>query len=110
MHASEFLESAEKHAAKPFAVFSGGEAFLVRTALAALRRAVLGDEIDRDLALARFDAGAVRLSDVLDALSTAPLFGGRRLVVVDDADAFVTRYRAALERYADAPSSRALLA
>lgn len=108
MHAFAFLEKAEKYADKPVVVLTGGETFLVRRSLAALRNVVLG-EGDDDFGFTRFEGVLASLSDVLDELATAPLLGGRRLVVVDDADPFVTRYRAALERYADAPSSRGVL-
>ena len=45
--------------------------------------------------------------DVLDELSTMALFGGgRRMVIVEDADDFVSRYRASLEDYAARPRTR----
>jgi len=50
------------------------------------------------------------LKDVLDELSTMAMFGGgKRLVVVDEADAFVTRYRAELEDYVARPASGGVL-
>jgi len=108
MHAFDFLANAASHASKPLVVLAGGEAFLVRQSLGALRAAVLG-EGDDDFCFRRFDGASASLADVLDELATSPLLGGRRLVLVDDADALVTRHRAALERYAEAPSTRATL-
>lgn len=50
----------------------------------------------------RFDSDA-DLSDVLDEVRTYSLLGGRRLVVVEGADAFISKHRAALERYCAEP-------
>jgi DNA polymerase-3 subunit delta len=47
---------------------------------------------------------------VLDALATATLFGAaRRLVIVEDADTFVSQYRGELEEYAGRPARDAVL-
>lgn len=51
----------------------------------------------------RFDGDEAALADVLDEVRTFSLLGGRRLVVVEDAGAFITRNREALERYCAAP-------
>ncbi len=39
------------------------------------------------------------LADVLDELFTLPFFSRRRLVIVEEADTFVTKYRKDLEAY-----------
>ncbi len=65
--------------------------------------AVLGDETDT-LGPARFDGSKAELADVLDEVRTPSLLGGRRVVIVDDADSFITANRAPLERYCSAPS------
>jgi DNA polymerase-3 subunit delta len=54
------------------------------------------------------DAAAVR--DVLDELRTAPFLTDRRVVVVRDADPFVSRYREILEKYFESPSATGVLA
>ena len=46
---------------------------------------------------------------VHDELQTLPFLGGHRLVVVDAADPFVTKHRAALEKYLAAPASTGVL-
>lgn len=48
---------------------------------------------------ARFDGTRAELADVLDELRTPSLLGARRVVVVDDADDFVSAHRVVLERY-----------
>jgi DNA polymerase-3 subunit delta len=52
----------------------------------------------------------VTLRDVLDELSTVALFGsGKRMVIVENADGFITRYRAELEDYVAKPRAKAVL-
>ena len=54
---------------------------------------------DAGFSLTTFAGKEAQLREVLDALATVSLFGGgRRLVIVEDADPFVTQYRAELER------------
>jgi len=59
---------------------------------------------DPELVVARFDASA-ELAEVLDAVRTAPLLAPRRLVMVHDADEFVSTHRQRLEAYLANPSS-----
>lgn len=59
---------------------------------------------DSQTCLSRFDSDA-DLAAVLDDLRTLPFLGDRRLVIVEDADDFVSAHREALEEYLDAPSS-----
>lgn len=88
---------------KPVYVLHGGDAFLRDHYRAEVTAAVL-DQADPQTCLARYDDGA-ELAAVLDDLRTLPFLGDRRLVVVEDADAFVSRHRAALEAYLDAPAA-----
>ena len=70
-------------------------------------------EILRDLPpdAQRVDADGERaeLSDVLDELRSFAMFGGGKVVVVRDADAFIARFREQLEEYVAAPSDSATL-
>lgn len=50
-----------------------------------------------------FDGTSAELADVLDELRSYGLMQQYKLVVVDDADQFITRYRPAMERYAASP-------
>jgi DNA polymerase-3 subunit delta len=80
-----------------------------------LRQAAVSDIVAAAAALGnaagptRFDGGLCELADVLDELRTFSLLGGRRLAVVDDADAFVSAHRAALERYCEHPATESTL-
>src|SRR3990172_2385953 len=50
------------------------------------------------------DGENTSLADLLDEVRTPSLLGGRRVVIVDDADDCITANRAALERYCSAPA------
>jgi DNA polymerase-3 subunit delta len=109
--ALDYLAHPQKHPAAPVCVLFGDEPFLRRLALAELRQQVLGDS-DAEFSLTRLDGDAIeKMHEVLDELSTAALFGGgRRLVVVEQADDFVTRFRPALEDYVAHPKTSGVLA
>ncbi len=93
----------------PICVVYGAEAFLKRQAIADIVDRVLGNA-DRSLALSEYDGGAaIALAGVLDDLRTLPFLSDRRLVLVRDADKFITDNRAALEDYADQPSPTGVL-
>jgi len=98
---SEFIQAA----APPQAayVLHGADPYLLTQARAAVRAQTLGDA-EPDLALLEVAGADAVLADVLDALRTPPFLAPRRLVVVREADPFVTASREALERYLETPS------
>jgi len=51
----------------------------------------------------------IELADVLDDVRTMSLLGERRVVVVDNADTFISAHRKALEKYCRAPVATATL-
>jgi DNA polymerase-3 subunit delta len=55
------------------------------------------------------DGDRAELADVLDELRSFAMFGGGKVVVVRNADAFLTRFREQLEDYVAAPSDSATL-
>jgi len=87
-----------------------GDVFLRRRALAGLIDRLLGDA-DRSLALSEYNASETMpiLAEVLDELRTLPFLTNRRVVVVREADGFITRYRGDLEEYLDSPSPPGVL-
>jgi DNA polymerase-3 subunit delta len=93
---------------QPIYVLQGEEHFLRRQALAALRRLVLGPD-DDGFNLSRHSGDKATYAAVKDELETLPFLGGRRLVVVEGADPFVTRERARLEQYFASPSGTGVL-
>ncbi len=103
LSALDFLSAPDRHPARPVCVVFGEETFLRRQVLMRLRGAVLAGG-DADFSLAVFEGRSATVADVLEELSTVAMFGGgTRLVVVEDADEFITRYRSELEDYVARP-------
>lgn len=75
----------------------------------------LPPEVDRSLALATYDAtqaeeqGGPTLAGVIEDLTTLPFLADRRVVLIRDADTFITAHREALERYAGKPAATGVL-
>jgi len=87
--------------------FAGPDRFLRKNAIDETLRALAG-EVDA-LGPAYVDGDQARLADVLDEVRTMSLLGQRRVVVVDEADDFISRHRAALERFCAAPEPGGVL-
>lgn len=83
---------------KPIYVVYGPDPFLRAEAVRDLLRRECGSP-EASLGPTRFEGDRVALADVLDEVRTFSLLGDRRVVVVDDADGFVSKHRHALERY-----------
>jgi DNA polymerase-3 subunit delta len=97
MDSLAFLERAGRIKPGPLYVLHGDDAFLKREVLKALRERALGAEND-DTAVSRQTGDKATFAGVWDELETVPFFHPRRLVVVEGADPFVTRFRAVLEK------------
>ncbi len=87
----------------PVTVIYGKERRLVTDQLEQIIETSL-EGADPQLALSSYDGDTAELADVLDDLRTAPFLSPRRVVVVRNADAFITKYREALEAYVERPS------
>jgi DNA polymerase III subunit delta len=103
MDALNWLRDASNEPIQPVYAVFGDDSYLIRESIAAVARAVLPDE-DRDAGLSRFPGASTPLATVLDEVCTLPFFSRRRLVVVDEADPFVTKHRKGLEAYVANPS------
>ncbi|QDT52530.1 DNA polymerase III subunit delta [Caulifigura coniformis] len=103
MHAVEFLRKPAPQQAA-FIVLHGGESTLKASSLAAVSKIVLGEDAD-ETSLVRLE-GDVDWARVRDELATVSMFTSRRLVVVEDADDFVTKHRGQLESYIEKPSKK----
>jgi len=108
LHAIDFLAQPGKYPPKPVCVAFGDDLFLRRQVLLALRLAVLGGD-EGDFSLSSYEGRNAEFRGVLEELTTMAMFGGRRLVVVDEADDFVSRYREALEDYVARPGRSGIL-
>ena len=89
LHAIEYLAQPDKYPPKPVCVAYGDELFLRRQVLMGLRHAVLGGD-EGDFSLTSYEGRNAEFRDVVEELTTMAMFGGQRLVVVDEADEFVT--------------------
>ena len=108
-HAIDYLAASEKYPPRPVCVVFGDDPFLKRHALARLRSESL-EAGDADFSLSVFQGHTAELGKVLDELATVAMFGGgKRMVVVEEADDFVSRYRPKLEDYVARPRSTGLL-
>jgi DNA polymerase-3 subunit delta len=107
MDALAFLESKSKDLAPVYAVH-GDEDFLKRQVIQTIRRRAFGSEAD-EFGLSTYPGESVQWPDILAELETRPFFGPRRLVIIENADPFVTLARAALEKYVAHPAASAIL-
>ena len=108
MDALAFVEAKKTGEPQPVYVLAGAERFLKLQALERIQRLALGESGD-DFARSSYAGDAVDLATVRDELSTLPFLSPRRLVIVQDADGFITKYRDGLEDYVAAPSRSGVL-
>jgi DNA polymerase-3 subunit delta len=108
MDALAFLERSPRGDPKPVYVLTGDEEFLKRQACAGLRSLVLGSAED-SFGLSSYPGDKAEFSTVRTDLETLPFLAPRRLVSIDNADPFVTRYRALLEKYVAQPAATGVL-
>lgn len=81
---------------------------MVRQVVADLVAEVLGSE-PSPMAVSEMDGETAELSSVLDELRTLPFLGNHRVVILRNADPFISKYRKALEDYAEEPCPTATL-
>jgi DNA polymerase-3 subunit delta len=98
MDSLAFLDKAGKIKLQPVWAVHGDEAFLRRRVLAVLRTVLLGPD-DDGMGLSVHAGDKAVWAAVHDDLQTLPFLSPRRLVVVENADPFVSRERSRLERY-----------
>lgn len=108
MHATAFLKAPEKQPTGPAVVLYGAERFLKQEALKIVAKLVLGEEGD-ELALTRLPGGSTDLKTVVDTLLTVSMWSPRQLVLVEDADEFVSNFRDGLEKYLERPAKKSVL-
>jgi DNA polymerase-3 subunit delta len=107
--ALEFLSHPDKHPPANVCAVFGDDAFLKGEVLSALRKQLLGTD-DGEFGLTIFAGREVQLRDVRDALSSVSLFGdGQRVVIIEDADTFVSDHRPELEDYVARPAKGVLI-
>ena len=108
IHAFDFLKET-KSQLPGICVAFGDEAFLKQLVLRRIRQAILG--VNEDVPFTELAGATCEWRDVADELTTVSLFGGStRLVIVSDADDFVSNHRSQLEALAAKPPSSGTLA
>lgn len=109
MHATIYLPKKTKDRPPGVAVLFGEESHLKQQCIAKLTELVLGTGPDAAVGLVKFAGKDTELKTVKSELQTVGMFATSRLVVVEDADEFVAKYREGLEAYCLKPSSRSVL-
>ena len=94
----------------PVVVIFGDEEFQKSKALQLALDSLLPPEVDRGLASCEYDGsrseeqGGPALATVMDDLATLPFLADRRVVVIREADKFITTHRPRLETYLQSPA------
>ena len=108
MHATAFLKSPTEKPCGAIAVISGEERSLKLDAFVALGKLVCGDDGDSS-SVTKFAGKETDWKSVRDELLTVSMWGDRRLVIIENADDFVSENRATLEKYLEKPAKKSLL-
>ena len=109
LHVTDYLWNPAKFVPKVICVLFGSESYLKHFAFQHVRDQTLDNE-DAEFSLTRFDGASAQWSQVQKDVSTVAMFGGgKRLVVVEDADSFITKNRDQIEKYLAAPSRENVL-
>jgi DNA polymerase-3 subunit delta len=106
MHAIEFLTQKNAEVSSAVLVLYGPERYFRQEILQRIPGAS-GEEAD--LTLTRLAGADAELRDVMADLKTVSMFGDQRIVLIEDADEFVSTNRAALEKYVTQPARNSLL-
>lgn len=108
MDALAYIEKAAKTKPAPLFALTGDEDFLKRQARAKLLADLL-EEADPDFTLTTYAGEAAVWSTVKSELDTLPFLAPRRVVIIEQADTFVSNFRGQLEKYVADSSSRGVL-
>src|SRR3954467_14349824 len=108
MDALEFLAKNSKTKPQPLFALVGAETFLRRQSLEKLTADLLVGA-DPAFALSSYEGESANWSTVKSELDTLPFLSPRRVVVIEQADPFVTDNRGALEKYAGDTEARGTL-
>src|SRR5262245_23871431 len=108
MDALDFLAKAQQGKPQPVYVLFGDEDFLKRQVRATLEPLLL-EEADPAFALSVYPGEEADWSTVRGELDTLPFLSPRRVIVIEQADTFVSEHRAQLEKYITKPSKGTLI-
>jgi len=93
---------------KPIYVIAGKDEFLVAEQVTALVNQLLTPE-QMQMCLWRAEADKVTATEIFDELRTLPFLAEKRVVVLSDADDFISNNRELLEKYFENPAASGVL-
>ena len=103
MHATEFLKAKDVAINAPVvAALTGEERSLKLSVIEAIGKAALSDGETPT----KYPSKDTEWQTVKSELLTVPMWGGKRVIVIEDANEFLTDNRAALEAYCEKPSKK----
>jgi len=105
--AIDFLLSPEGTSVPLVCAVVGDEEFLRRRSLQAIRRILLPDE-DDEFSLTELNGPDTDWRELAESLVAMSLFGGRRVVILENADKLITRFRDQFEDYVSQPDGDAI--
>ena len=108
MHATAFLKAPADSSPGIIVVVSGDERSLKLDAFAALSKLVCGHD-SADSSITKFAGKDADWKSVRDELLTVSMWGDRRLVIIENAEEFVSENRSTLEKYLEKPAKKSLL-
>lgn len=100
--------ASSKEPVKPVYALAGKNLYLRRESLERILAAVR-QETGEAAQVTTVEGKRAELAEVLDEVRTYSMFSQRRVVVVDEAEALITRHRDGLERYVQSPSDTGTL-
>lgn len=109
MHATDFPKQTDAVDAATLVVLFGGESHLKASVLGTLTQKLLGRKIEDAIGLTRFTGKDVDFRTVRDEVQTVSMFSSTKLIVVENADDFVSAYRSQLEGFAEKPVGKSKL-
>ncbi len=87
-------------------VIAGKDRYLRTQHLAQIKKAIAPDE---QADIVKFDGKSADIISVLDEINMLAMFSPIKIIIVDDADKFISSYRQKLEEYFENPSTDAFL-
>jgi DNA polymerase-3 subunit delta len=106
MHATEFLSAKSPTLPTSVLVMFGSERYFRQEIL---HRIPGASSDDAELNLTRLVGDKAEIRDVMAELKTVSMFGDQRIVMIEDADEFVSKHRAVLEKYVAQPAKGSML-
>jgi DNA polymerase-3 subunit delta len=108
MNALKWLRESRDQPLRPVYAVFGDDSYLIRESIRAVVGAAFPDP-ESDATISRFTGAQASLAQVLDEVRTLAFFSRLRLVIVEAADPFITKYRKELEAFVEHPQGSGIL-